>query len=224
MNNQPLDTTRRKLIVGAAGLVIGVILPTASPRSQSAGLTSAKASETPTPPGRSEEAVPLNAYVRVGTDDRVTVVIKHIEMGQGSYTGLATLVAEELDADWADVEAVSAPADAALYGNSVFGGAQLTGGSSAMASSFDLMRRAGATARAMLVEAAARRWGLRANELHVEKGVISHPASNRSGRFGTFAADAASLPVPQDVQLKPPAGAKEIRTHGPTYAQRDQCR
>ena len=96
-----------------------------------------------------------NAFVRIGTDDTVTVLIKHIEFGQGPFTGLATLVAEELDADWSQMRAEHAPSNPELYKNLAFG-VQGTGGSTAIANSYEQMRKAGATARAMLVRAAAR--------------------------------------------------------------------
>ena len=96
-----------------------------------------------------------NAFLRVGSDNRVTVIAKHVEMGQGAYTGIATIVAEELDADWAQVGVESAPADAKRYANLAFGTIQGTGGSSAMANSWTQLREAGGKARAMLLAAAA---------------------------------------------------------------------
>src|SRR5580704_17638631 len=118
-----------------------------------------------------------NAFLRVGTDDSVTVIAKHVEMGQGAYTGIATIVAEELDADWSRVRVESAPADAKRYANLVFGTLQGTGGSSAMANSWAQLREAGAKARAMLLSAAAKNWKVSVAELTVEKGVIYHGAS-----------------------------------------------
>src|SRR6267142_1605977 len=99
-----------------------------------------------------------NAFLRIGSDNSVTVIAKHVEMGQGAYTGIATVVAEELDADWAQVRVESAPADAARYANLAFGTIQGTGGSSAMANSWMQLREAGAKARAMLLAAAAKEW------------------------------------------------------------------
>jgi len=96
-----------------------------------------------------------NAFVRIGTDNTVTVIVKHLEMGQGTFTGLPTLVAEELDADWGQIRAEGAPADATRYNNLFMGAVQGTGGSTAMANSYEQMRKAGAAARAMLVAAAA---------------------------------------------------------------------
>ena len=100
-------------------------------------------------------ALEPNAFVRIGADDTVTVVVKHIEMGQGTFTGLPTLVAEELDADWSQIRVEGAPADANRYNNLFWGPAQGTGGSTALANSYEQLRKAGAAARAMLVAAAA---------------------------------------------------------------------
>ncbi len=143
-----------------------------------------------------------NAFVRIGADNSVTVIAKHLEMGQGSYTGLATILAEELDADWSQVRVESAPADAALYNNLLMGPIQGTGGSSAIANSFQQLRRAGAAARAMLVAAAAQAWGVPEGEIAVSAGRLAHEKSKKSGTFGQFAAAAAQLPVPGDVKLK----------------------
>src|SRR5271165_7693245 len=115
-----------------------------------------------------------NAFLRIGADDSVTVIAKHLEMGQGAYTGIATIVAEELDADWTQVRVESAPADAKRYANLAFGTMQGTGGSSAMANSWMQLREAGAKARAMLLAAAAQEWHVPAAELTVSKGVVAH--------------------------------------------------
>ncbi|HEU0202608.1 MAG TPA: xanthine dehydrogenase family protein molybdopterin-binding subunit [Burkholderiaceae bacterium] len=144
-----------------------------------------------------------NAFVRIGADSKVTVIAKHLEMGQGTYTGLATLVAEELDADWSQIRVEGAPADAKRYNNLLWGEAQGTGGSTAIANSFEQMRKAGATARAMLVASAAQRWKVPASEIRVAKGVITHKSGKRA-QFGQLAAAAAQLPVPTDVKLKDP--------------------
>ena len=181
--------SRRDALKGAGALIIGMTLPF--------GAVKAQAPKAPPP-------INPNAFIRIGADDSVTVIIKHIEFGQGPYTGLATLAAEELDADWAQVRAESAPANATLYANTMLG-AQLTGGSSAIANSYDQMRRAGAMARAMLVQAAAAEWKVPAAEIGVSRGVISHKPSGRSSGFGAFAAAAARLPMPQQVTLKDPS-------------------
>jgi isoquinoline 1-oxidoreductase beta subunit len=186
---QDIRLSRRAVLQGTGTLVIALTLPM--------GLGRAQAPAAPPP-------VDPNAFVRVGADDVVTVIVKHIEFGQGPNTGLATLVAEEMDADWAKVRAESAPADVRLYANLNMG-IQGTGGSSAIANSYEQMRRAGAMARAMLVQAAAAEWGVQPAALTVEKSVIRHAASGREGGFGQFAAAAAKLPPPPNVTLKDPA-------------------
>jgi len=151
-----------------------------------------------------------NAFLRIAPDNSVTVIAKHLEMGQGTYTGLATIVAEELDADWAQIRVESAPADASKYANLAFGTIQGTGGSSAMANSWMQLRNAGATARAMLVAAAATEWNVPPASLTIERGVVRHPPSNRQATFGDLAAKAASQPVPDKVALKDPKDFKLI--------------
>jgi isoquinoline 1-oxidoreductase subunit beta len=150
-----------------------------------------------------------NAFVKIGADDSITVIAKHLEMGQGSYTGIATVLAEELDADWARVRVESAPADVKRYANLAFG-MQGTGGSSAMANSWMQLRDAGAKARAMLVTAAANQWKIPSSELTVDKGVVHHAATQRSASFGSLVAKAAALPVPDKVALKDPKDYKLI--------------
>ena len=151
-----------------------------------------------------------DAFLRIAPDNSVTVIAKHLEMGQGTYTGLATIVAEELDADWAQIRVESAPADASKYANLAFGTIQGTGGSSAMANSWMQLRNAGATARAMLVAAAATEWNVPPASLTIERGVVRHPPSNRQATFGDLAAKAASQPVPDKVALKDPKDFKLI--------------
>ncbi len=151
-----------------------------------------------------------NAFLRIAPDNSVTVIAKHLEMGQGTYTGLATIVAEELDADWAQIRVESAPADASKYANLAFGTIQGTGGSSAMANSWMQLRNAGATARAMLVAAAAAEWNVPPASLTVERGVVRHAPSNRQATFGDLVAKAASQPAPDKVALKDPKDFKLI--------------
>lgn len=144
----------------------------------------------------------LNAFVRVSTDNSVTVVVKHIEMGQGASTGLTTLVAEEMDAAWDQMRWEPAPANNELYMNFAFG-IQNTGGSTAIANSYMQMRQMGAAAKAMLLDAAAANWGVPASELAVSNGVISHP-SGKSGTYGEFAEAAANMSPPTELRLKSP--------------------
>ena len=185
-----LTPSRRDMLKGAAaGLIISF---TFAPM--------ARALAAATPAKKDFEA---NAFVRIAPDNTVTVIIKHLEMGQGVYTGLPTIVAEELDADWSQMRAESAPANAELYKNLAFG-MQGTGGSTAIANSYDQLRKAGATARAMLVEAAAKEWKVPAADIVVKKGVISHASSNHTATFGQMAEKAAALTPPVDVKLKDP--------------------
>jgi len=190
-----LRPSRRHVLQGSAGLVLALALP---------------------PFGRAQEGAPKpvpimpNAFVVIAPDDTVTILSKHLEMGQGPWTGLATLVAEELDADWAQIRVAHAPGDPKLYENLLFG-AQLTGGSTAIANSYMQMRRAGAAARAMLVKAAAEAWNVPESEIAVQDGQISHLPSSRRAGFGAFAAAAAKLPAPQNVKLKDP---KDFRLIG----------
>lgn len=145
-----------------------------------------------------------NAFVRIGEDGSVRVVIKHLEMGQGTYTGLATMLAEELDADWSKVRAVGAPADGSKYAN-LFFGVQGTGGSTSMANSYEQMRKAGATARAMLVAAAAAQWGVDAAGLTTDKGVVTDPKTGKRADYGSLVVRAATLTAPTEVPLKDPS-------------------
>lgn len=153
-----------------------------------------------------------NVFLRIGADNSVTIISKHFEMGQGVTTGLATLIAEELDADWSAMRYEFAPSNPKLYNNLLFGPVMGTGGSTSMAAGWDQMRQAGAAARAMLVAAAATKWNVPAAEIRVEKGVIRHDGSGKQARFGEFAADAMRQPVPTTVSLKSPQDWKLIGT------------
>ena len=153
--------------------------------------------------------------MRISPDNVVTVISKHLEMGQGTYTGLATLVAEELDAAWSQVAVEGAPADASRYNNLFWGNLQGTGGSTAIANSYEQMRQAGAAARSMLVEAAASHWQVPADEITVQEGVLSHAGSGRQANFGELADLAAQQPVPESVFLKEPGEFHLIGTRLP---------
>ncbi|HET7041523.1 MAG TPA: molybdopterin cofactor-binding domain-containing protein, partial [Gemmatimonadales bacterium] len=177
-------------VVAGAGLALAFELPGCAP--------------APAGPGSD-----LNAFLRVEPDGSVVVTAKHVEMGQGAYTGLATILAEEMDADWRKVTVVGAPADKTKYANTLMG-IQLTGGSTAMANSWDQMRKAGATARAMLVAAAAAAWNVPATEITVADGELSHAPSGRKEGFGRFAAAAGGQTPPTEVTLKERAAWKLI--------------
>jgi isoquinoline 1-oxidoreductase beta subunit len=192
-----------------AGLTLGMHLPSRADTGAGPGMA-----------GRQVVAqadFELNAFVRIGVDDTVTVICKHLEMGQGTWTGLATLVAEELDADWSQVRTEGAPADATRYSNLYWGQAQGTGGSTSIANSYEQMRKAGAAARAMLVAAAGQQWWVPESEITVRAGVIVH-SSGKQARFGELAERAAALPVPEEVFLKEPA---EFRLIGARIPRKD---
>jgi len=156
----------------------------------------------------------LGPFVRIGSDNTVTVVVKHLDKGQGVTTGLPTIVAEELDADWSQMAWEFAPANDKIYNNLSFGPMQGTGGSSSVANSWMQLRQAAAAARAMLVQAAAARWQVPASEITVAGGVLSH-ASGKHGNFGEFAAAAADVTPPAEPALKDPADFKLIGSRVP---------
>ncbi|MFN7166406.1 MAG: molybdopterin cofactor-binding domain-containing protein [Pannonibacter sp.] len=180
----PSRRTFLKLTAGAAG---GLLLALRLPGQQAL----AAAGDTFAQP-----------FVHIRTDNTILVLSKHLDKGQGIATGLATLVAEELDAAWEQVSVEFAPANAELYKN-LFFGMQGTGGSTAMANSFQQYRQAGATARAMLISAAAKAWSVPAAEIKVSAGTLSH-ASGKTATFGEMAGAAAAEAIPQDVTLKTP--------------------
>ena len=143
----------------------------------------------------------FNHFVRVNADNTVTVVIKHLDKGQGVTTGLTTIVAEELDAAWEQMRWEFAPADASRYNNLQWGPDQGTGGSSSIANSWEQLRTAGAGARAMLVAAAAAAWQVTASEITVSNGVLSH-ANGKRATFGELAAEAAGQTPPKELTFK----------------------
>lgn len=150
-----------------------------------------------------------NPFVKILPDGTTVVIAKHFEMGQGTTTGLATLVAEELDADWNKVSVNWAPADAKIYANLAFG-SQGTGGSTAIANSFLQYREAGAIARDLLVRAAAAKWSVPASEITVAESMLKH-ASGRTLSFGDVVGDAAGLKPIEKPQLK---DAKDFKLIG----------
>ncbi len=194
LSHTPLD--RRNFLktglAGATGLVIGFYLP--SRRELLAA----------------EAAAPsvLNAWVHIGSDDKVTLLISKSEMGQGVETSIAMLLAEELECDWKRIHTEFAPA-AQVYFDPVFG-MQGTGGSQSIHSSWDPMRKAGATARQMLIGAAAQKWGVDASECHAVNGTVVHAASKRSATYGSLAEAAAKIQPPQTVTLKDPSQFKIV--------------
>ncbi len=183
----------KKTSAAGAGLTLGLYVGDAAAQASGPGKTVGSAAAGTFEP---------NAFLRIGKDNTVTIVVKHLEMGQGVFTGLPTLVAEELDAAWSQVRAEGAPADASRYNNLLWGPAQGTGGSTAIANSYEQYRQAGAAARAMLVAAAAEQWKVPAASVQVKAGVVS--SGNRKATFGELADAASKQPVPASVKLKDP--------------------
>jgi isoquinoline 1-oxidoreductase beta subunit len=183
--------SRRALLKGAAavgaGLTVGFpvpFVPGAGPAARAAGRVFAP-----------------NAWIRIDGDGLVTIVNSQSELGQGTLTSMAMILADELDADWSRVRVEQGPADPA-YGNPNFGGQQLTAGSQSIRGLFPVWRRAGAAAREMLKAAAAGEWGVPAGEVETGQGVVSHRPTGRRLTYGELADRAAQLPVPQAPRLK----------------------
>jgi isoquinoline 1-oxidoreductase beta subunit len=189
------STSRRNFLkasaTGAAGLILGFALPEREK-------LEAQFNAIP--------VVNPSAYVRIGTDESVTFIAPKAEMGQGSLTGLAMLLADELDADWSKIRTEFAPVDPRLYG-----GVQGVVGSFSIRSYWEPMRRTGATARAMLVQAAARRWNVSPDSLRTDNGFVINPAGNTRLSYGSLAEEAAKLQVPVNVRLKEVKDFKLIR-------------
>jgi len=177
-----MTLTRRELLVSGAGLLIAFHVP----RKGRAAQMDKKPSVEP------------NAFVRVAPDDSVTVVLAHSEMGQGIWTSLAMLIAEEMDCDWSKIRVEHAPA-APAYAHTAYG-LQMTGGSTTTWSEFDRYRTVGAMAREMLVRAAADRWKVRSRSLHTENGFVVYRTSRAS--YGQLAEAAQQLSPPASVRLK----------------------
>ena len=176
--------SRRSLMkfgVAGAGLMLAFHLPTSA---KAAGGKSAGKDFLP------------NAYVHITPDGEIVLMAKNPEMGQGVKTALPLIIAEELDADWNDVKVEQAPTNAKLYEN------QMSGGSRTVMTSWNLMRTAGATARAMLVAAAAQQWKVPIGECVTEASTVTHTPTKRSLKYGELAVVAAAQPVPDDKTLK----------------------
>ncbi|WP_437656929.1 molybdopterin cofactor-binding domain-containing protein [Sorangium sp. So ce1182] len=192
-----MTVSRRDFLQAAAGSAAGLLLSFYVPQ----GVRAAPKAAQPQPPSP-------NAFVRIGTDDSVTVVLAHSEMGQGIWTGLAMLIAEELECDWSKVRSEHAPA-AAVYGHPVMN-FQMTGGSSSTNGEFERYRTVGAMAKDMLVRAAAARWKVAPATCVAAKGVITHGKDQLT--YGQLAEEAMKLTPPAKVKLKDPKDWKLIGT------------
>src|SRR5438477_8893896 len=187
--------TRREFVETSAGLVISFYLPA---HRRDAGPDPADAGFAP------------NAWLRIGADDVVTLTVDKSEMGQGSQTGLAMILAEELEADWSKVRLGPVPENAAGWSRRMS-----TGGSTAIRTSWDLLRKAGAAAREMLIDAAASTWDVDRASCRAERGIVVHSASKRRLTYGKLVAKAAQLPVPKDPPLKDPKDFRLLGTRVP---------
>ncbi|MEL6955789.1 MAG: molybdopterin cofactor-binding domain-containing protein, partial [Pseudomonadota bacterium] len=191
--------SRRTFIVGtgAAGLTIGVLAACSPSESADTSTETAAVTDAPPPPE-------VNAWVHVGTDDLVTIRIARSEMGQGTLTGLAQLVAEELDCDWEKVRTEYPTPGENLARERVWGDFS-TGGSQGIRGSVEYVREGGAAAKAMLIEAAANEWGVPASECSAKNSVITHGPSGNTVTFGQVASAAAELAPPLEVKVKDPS-------------------
>jgi isoquinoline 1-oxidoreductase beta subunit len=191
------DFSRRRFLqVGAAaggGLLLSLNLPFAN------GETEAADSFAP------------NAFIRIGGDGQIVLIMPYVEMGQGTYTSIPMLIAEELEVELKQVRLEHAPPNEKLYANPLLG-VQATGNSNAIRGSWQPLRQAGATARIMLVSAAAKRWNVDPASCRAQNGEVLHAPSGRKINYGDLAADAARMPVPQSVALKRPEDFKLIGT------------
>jgi isoquinoline 1-oxidoreductase beta subunit len=153
-----------------------------------------------------------NAFIRIESDGRVVLTMPYVEMGQGTYTSIPMLIAEELEADLKQVRLEHAPPNEKLYGNPLLGGVQATGNSNAIRAAWQPLRQAGATARTMLVTAAAKRWNVDPASCRAQSGEVFHELTGRSAKYGDLTADAARMTVPEKVALKRPEDFKLIGT------------
>ncbi|MEW6530628.1 MAG: xanthine dehydrogenase family protein molybdopterin-binding subunit [Thermodesulfobacteriota bacterium] len=195
--SQVINVSRRDFLkTGVAvggGLILGCSLPLGDAASQSA-----------TQPAT---GTAINAFVRIGTDDVVTIIVNHSEMGQGVYTSMPMLVAEELEINLSKVRVEAAPVDPA-YNHTAFG-IQVTGGSTSVASEWERLRTVGASAREMLIAAAADSWKVDKATCRAENGAVIHSSGKRV-TYGQIADKAAKMPVPKEVALKDPSQFKTI--------------
>ena len=196
----PAGFSRRRLLeAGAAvggGLMLGLRLPFADTEAEAAGT----------------DGFTPNAFIRIGSDGSVTLTMPYVEMGQGTYTAIPMLIAEELEVDLQQVGLEHAPPDEKLYGNPLLGGIQATGNSNAIRAAWQPLREAGATARTMLVAAAAKAWNVDPASCRAQSGDVLHPPSGRRAKYGELAAAAARMPIPETVTLKRPEDFKLIGT------------
>jgi isoquinoline 1-oxidoreductase beta subunit len=200
---QSIHTDRRDFLIKTAALTGGLALGVHLPELAQAAVSTPQGPE-------------LTHWIVIQPDDTVIIRIARSELGQGSFTGLAMLVAEELECDWGKVRAEYADVNDHVRRDRIFG-SMSTGGSRGIRDSQEYVRKGGAAAREMLVAAAAKQWGVPASDCSVSKGVITHAGSNRSTTFGKVAAAAAEMDVPKEPKLKDPKQWKLIGTSPPRF-------
>ena len=191
------NLSRRGFLASAATAGGGLLLSLALPFGRSEAMASA-------------DFAP-NAFIRIGSDGQVVLTMPYVEMGQGTYTSIPMLIAEELEVNLKQVRLEHAPPNEKLYANPLLG-VQATGNSNAMRGGWKPLREAGATVRTMLVAAAARRWSVDPKSCRAHDGEVIHDATGRRLKYGDLAAEAAQLPVPEKVTLKRPEDFKLIGT------------
>ncbi|GKQ56052.1 xanthine dehydrogenase family protein molybdopterin-binding subunit [Bradyrhizobium sp. Ce-3] len=199
LTERAAELSRRNFLrasaIAGGGLMLSVSLPFAGRESEAAA---------------AGDFAP-NAFIRIGGDGKVVLTMPYVEMGQGTYTSIPMLIAEELEIGLKQVQLEHAPPSDKLYANPLLG-VQATGNSNAMRGAWQPMRKAGATAKAMLIAAAAKRWNVDPATCRAENGEVHHTASGRKLGYGELATDAAQMPVPEKVTLKSPAEFKLIGT------------
>ncbi len=211
---------RRVFLVATLGAGASLVIGCASEPHPAPSAPGATPGPIPSPAPSPPPFAP-NAFIRIGQDGAVTVIVDKAEMGQGISTAHAMLVAEELEVALAQIRTEFAPVDPA-YKNTLFG-VQATGGSSSTRGDYTVLRKAGAAARMMLVTAAAQTWGVDEATCHAEDGRVLHAATGRSLGYGEVAAKAAGLPVPQDPALKDPSKFRLLDTKAPRIDASDKA-
>jgi isoquinoline 1-oxidoreductase beta subunit len=192
--------SRRKLLQAGAAAGGGLLLSLSLPFSNGVAETADADGFAP------------NAFIRIAGDGRIVLTMPYVEMGQGTYTSIPMLIAEELEVDLKQVQVEHAPPNEKLYGNPLLGGLQATGNSNAVRAAWQPLRQAGAIARTMLVSAAAKRWNVDPASCRAQSGEVLHAPTGRRIKYGALAADAARMPVPESVVLKRPEDFKLIGT------------
>jgi isoquinoline 1-oxidoreductase subunit beta len=193
------DLSRRRFLQAGAAAGGGLLLSFTLPFAESG----AEAAEA--------VAFAPNAFIRIGRDGKIVLVMPYVEMGQGTYTSIPMLIAEELEADLSQVRLEHAPPNEKLYVNPLLG-VQATGNSNAVRASWQPLREAGATARTMLIAAAAKRWNVDPASCRAQRGMVLHEPTGRTARYGELSPNAARMPVPEKVALKRPEDFRLIGT------------